>query len=449
MTIPTIRHRSKREPKFFTLAVAVVIALGMSALSAPLLAQDDAQEEDDEQGEDNAELDALKEKAAILEQELKILQTENQLIEARFGAAATPLDGTIETAGDAPIESQVLAYEAVDVVAGLIAEAIAGDVDGRSVVIYDAAQVTAIQNYVAFVERLKLLWDEYDRALQNAEEALAPEGAVAALDAPAIIAGIASSVAGVLSLFRTDVKVTSKALTVDDLALVAAVASRLSGADGVYHPALVPPDFALPPVPPPLNPGDEVPSDMSELLAALNELDKAREQATDALKRLAVRIAKIKKLDKEIAELAKKIKAGVGDVKELKEKLKQKQMEKAKAGQPAKMESAKKKLEAVNAMYQTIRTGLIAGGNNTTAMLGLLNAERVRRLLDAGAPLLHLKMAAASGTTQTSNNLFAGSRLRHSGGAIATYVLFEAGGMIKKSGNFSHRVKPRQFKHWK
>lgn len=432
----TIRQRSKWKPTFFALAVTVVIALEMFALSAPLLAQDDAQ------GEDNAELEALEERAAILEQELTILQTENQLIEARFGAAATPLDGTIETEGDAPIESQVLAYEAVNDIARRIAGAITSDVDGKPIVIYDAAQVTAVQNYVAFVERLKLLEAEYDGALSDE---------AGFVDVPAAISGIASTLAGTLALFRTDVKVTSKTLSIEDIALIAAVASHVTSA--VYHPALIPPGFATPPVPPSFHPDAPDPPGTSELLKRLHTLDTRRQEADEEIKRLGAQIGRIQKqvtaLDKEIAELVKKIKAGKGDVAALKRLLEQKQKEKAEAGrQLAELNTAKKELETVNAIYQAIRNGLIAGGNNTTAMLGLLNAERVCALLDQGAPILHLKIAAASGTTQTSNNLFAGSRLRHSGGAVATYVLFETGGAIKKSGNVSHRGEPRQFKHW-
>ena len=434
MTTRTMQRRSKLGLEFSVLAAAITMVLGLSVLSAPLLAQDDAQ--DDAQAEDNAELEALKEKAAILEQELKILQTENQLIEARFGKPATPLDGKIETGGDAPIESQVLAYRAVDEIAGEIATAVAGQVAGKPVVIYDAAQVTAVQSYVAFIERLKLLEAEYDNALPGGTEFV---------EAAGIVSGFASSVAGVLALFRTDVNVTSKTLSIDDLALAAAVANRLTGTAGVYHPALVPPGFATPPVPPPLDPNAPEPADMSDLLARLHRLDMKRQLAEEEVKRLTAEIGRIQKqiakLDKEIAELKKK---GDNDA------VTKKEEEKAgKSRQLAALNAAKKGLETVNTMYQTIRNGLIAGGNNTTAMLGLLTAERVSGLLASGAPLLHLKMAAASGTTQTSNNLFAGSRLRHSGGAIATYVLFEAGGKILKSGNAIGRQKPVQFKKWK
>lgn len=388
----------------------------------------------------NPQLSELEEQNKLLEEQIKLLENRRKLAEAKYGGSdVEPLSGEITAEGDTPIESKFLAHEALQGIAAKIADGI-GDVGkDKPLVVYSQAEYDAIVFYQAFLEQLKIVEEEYRRVLEEPEVEPSAEAALLS----AAVTGVLSAVAEVASFFRSDVTVKSAEFELDELALVSALASRMAGSRQVYHPALLSPDF--------LGTGK------SKLLGKLEDL-RARRLEAD----LAVAERKRKKgaVDKKIAGLDKQIKEKAEEIKKeknatLKAKLQKEKQQLEEQKQPEAKESKRlggqiERLEKVNQLYLSLAGTLVAADSDAGVekLRRLLRAERLQTKLAEGGYSLRVAILAAGGSTKTSNNLFTGSRLRHSGGALAAYLLFDDTGAVERAGSFAVHSGQRAFKSW-
>ena len=90
-------------------------------------------------------------------------------------------------------------------------------------------------------------------------------------------------------------------------------------------------------------------------------------------------------------------------------------------------------LKAASARVADVLAGLYAPGaaQSGNVLTQLIRARHLSTGLDAGAALLSVKVVAAGGNTLATNNLWVGSKLFHSGGAVVAYTL------VNKSGNLA------------
>lgn len=463
-------QRVTRKPsslKTWTLYVLLILlVLG----GAPLFAQDDGGGGGDT-AEKSEELKKLEEQNAILEQQILLKENQRKLIEAQFPQEVEPLEGKVETEGDVPIEVKILAHRALGPIADQIVQAIGDKGSGKPLVIYDEGEINSLVHYQAFSVQLDLLTREYERLLGAYTGLTGDEKArKAALDElekaqkattaffPTLVGGALRSVIDVLSLFRTDVKVTSKDLTLDELALITAVSSRLER--GIYHPAVFSPNLLS---------GD------SEMMGKLSLLDGYRTRVDAALvvlkkekavleAAIAKDAAAIKEKTDEINKKKKEIEKATGAKKAKLEKEKEalekqkselEEGKSAKQGKVTQLSQAIENLTTINTLYATFQAALLATDESSglNALTRLLRAEKLQTLMNGDgngnkAYTLLLEIVAAGGSTKTSQNLFTGGKLRHSGGVVVSFVLFDSGGKMVASGSFDEHSGQRKFKSW-
>lgn len=206
---------------------------------------------------DSLELAALKNQTAILEEERKQAEARQKLVSATFPSSdVKPLEGAVKVDGDHPVESQVLAYHALNRLAQKIADIVAGKKPSR-VLIHSDADINSLMSFQSFVEQMSLIRAELTGVNETATSALedakltlsgapmpAAEGALALGFAPLVVGAALRSAIDLLSLFRVDVSLKSKDLTINDLALVAAVSGHLVEKKiPVFNPSLMPPNL--------------------------------------------------------------------------------------------------------------------------------------------------------------------------------------------------------------
>lgn len=393
-------------------------------------------------------LEELKRQNARLEEQIKLLENEQELIEARFGSSdIEPLKGDVKTEGKTPIESKFLAHEALDQIAARIASEITTDGSVCKLVIFNETEFNSLYFYQAYLRQLAIIKKEYDRVLEKP----APGLEVAPLAAAAT--GVLSSVAKIASMFRTDLTVTSTEFTLDELALVALLAEKLGNCYKLYHPAVMPPDFLA--------------AGRSALIAKLGELDSLRESADREVakhkKEKAAKLKEVAKLDTQIAKKTAAIKKAKTDAEKQKLIAEKEALEidkKSKKARVAELEAQIVRLEKVNELYLSIAGTLVAASKDSgvNKLTRLLRAEKLYTAMNTepndqgevqpNAYTLLLSILDTGGSTKITKNLFTGGKLRHSGGSLAAFILFDPNGAVKSAGSFASHSGQRQFKSW-
>src|SRR5262245_35086523 len=222
------------------------------------------EEEEEEPAETKAppdppELARLKIEKAIAETEAEIAEQRKKRISAMMPEKIEAPEGSKTTIdGDHPIESQILAYHALNGLARTIAAKVR-DCDPRptAVAIYSEGAINALLTLQAFKAQLSLIETRLPAEISNARRTIAAlrdamraeaaDAAAALTGAVLVASGVLRAAADLASLFRVNTTVKYKDFTIADLALVTAVAGALAEPTDpprpipVYHPELLPP----------------------------------------------------------------------------------------------------------------------------------------------------------------------------------------------------------------
>lgn len=406
------------------------------------------------------ELQALMDQNAILAQQVTAVQNQAKLISTALPSDVKPLDGVTKTEGDHPVESQFLAYRAVQAIAQKIADDPSMPVANHTVVIYCESELNSLLSYQSFRQQLELLQtqmtQERDRAqtqLKTAQETI-DDTARAFRDALPIVAPLLAtsavkSAVDLLSLFRTDVDIRSKDIPIADQALIAPLAAALAAKRvKVFHPSVLPPKFLDP---------------ASDLLKALEDLAGLRNDLQDKIDDAAAKQALLKRQSDTLAQeiaVASGLKKTAADLAveastDKQAALKKEQAENAvvlqdmetftgiqskdaddrkvaKDSMAEKLDGLVTRLNAVNASYATLQAALVKG-DDTSPLVKLIRAEKLKAAMGTGGFTLQIKMAASGGGVQVKRNLLY-SKVSYSGGAIATWMLFNPDGSVKGGG---------------
>ncbi len=376
------------------------------------------------------ELDRLKREAEISKQRAEIAANKAKQVQSQLPSQVKAPEGTTNVVGDHPIESQILAYDALN----KLAESIAGRVASRNpaaVVIYSEAEINALVALQAFAAQLDLIATQLTAEIDNAKTAIANAKAAvkpahtaklaAALElAPMVVGGALRSAADLLSIFRADVTLRYKDLTIGDIPLVAAVAGHLASRQQpvtVYHPALVPPGLS---------------SADSAISGKLRELAGSRGEIEDQQQELArldgTLKAQIEALTSEIAASDAAVPAKDTSLKEKSRDGKQTALEE--------LTAVVTRLAAATASFDAFEATLFKAdeSSGTSVMARLLRAEKLRSV-GANAHWLLVRIAVAGGGYKTKRWLWwPTTKVLYSGGAIAEFVLFDASGRIVEAG---------------
>jgi hypothetical protein len=435
------------------------------------------------------DLTALQNQLNALTLQQQIITAQNQILAAKVGAPAVtpvqPLAGNITQQDDKAFpEASALAYNAMRADAkriyNRIEAAIASPVHkdkNITLVIYDQASLTGVQQYLAFKPQLALQRESMCFAATAAR--IGPPPSVVSMRAVpvAVEAGITgatnlvSSVATLLAMFRTDVERRSTDVTIDDMTLVEEVANvykskRSLPNEGVLYNTrvFVPGQYFMP---------DEV--DKSELnkIFELKDSDVFNENAGGCKKEPPVgfyarmaELAVIRDLANEVYAQSQalfdkltaadnKLKADQTALKLLQAKEKLTDDEKAalkvlqgevetdkdaltkakKAIDKDQNDSAIEKkrqqvadLKAALDRYDALVKALgTADSTGLTPLAKYASAHRLSRYLQApDTYLLNLKVLKSSASNQTKKNLFLGTRLYFSGACTASFLLIDS-----------------------
>jgi hypothetical protein len=321
-------------------------------------------------------------RAAALAEELKKARTALPEPEAKA------LEGKLTIDDKVTIESQTLAYASMAKIAAQIAKEVK-EIRAPRVVIYhdkDMASLLELRTFLAQAKSIQQAFEDATPKPAPSDRRGASFESIIATGALAVTA--AKTLVDLVALFRTDTAITGVEVTLDDTALAASVAHSLGGV--VFYPQIQPLDFS-----------SHAAFTKSEVVAVLDGLHKARQEAEAAVKRATEALeADDDEARKTAADLLKE------------------------------------PLTKADALYQPFRDALFKADDTGANALGrLLRAEILAsRLEENGSHLLYLKVVKAGGSNRITRNLFTGSKLWHSGGAIVTYLLFRPDGAIAASG---------------
>lgn len=311
---------------------------------------------------------------------LKQIAEDEKAIRAAQTPAVNPLDGKLEIDDKVRIEATLLTYRALERIAGEIAESV------RQVKEIKTIWVTTSENifdniylYESAFNYLTSIKDRYDTLLKEEKgkttrSEFATESAAGL--APAILAATTTlkSIIDIASLFRTDITIKGVQTDIDDAALVAAVAGKIK-TDGSM--SVVYDKLTFMPH-----------SKLNELIGQLLIMK---------IKAESVLHAPDSQMKSETVAALKVLNAAVDSWV-------------AQSASPGE-----------NNLYARLRRGEILKG-----------------MLDNGAYVLYLKTIAAGGANRTSKNLFTGSSLYHSGGAVVSYFLLNSTGAVVSAKNIGH-----------
>jgi hypothetical protein len=339
----------------------------------------------------------LEKRATIAQKEKEIAENEallataekNKIVNLLPSPTATPLAGTTTFEGQVSFQNELLAYKSL----ADIATSVGTDMDGLSgsVVIYNDADINALQSYSIMLAQIKTIVDRYKILNQEIHPGAAEEvGGAAIFAAPQVASTLLRSVADVAALFRTNTVTTGVSITPDETVLNAEIAAALRKKGlKVYEPKLYLPNLF-----------GQSDSELIKQLGNLNQLKTRAEQS----------VAEFDALTED--ELKDKLKANI-------------------------KKTTIPKLKALNTQVDTFINNLLRIDETTklSPLVGLYRAEKMKSLLD-NTPcfILQLKLAKAEGNRTTKSNLFTGTKTSYTGGMILAYTLFDRDGQIIKSG---------------
>lgn len=360
---------------------------------------------------------------AVTQEQLEQAQRERDLAKAlqekaeAEAAAAKARLGSLDTSalpkgsGEASglsIEGRVMAYRAAGRIADDILAAVA-NLPQRPVVLYSQAELNAVMRYRALVRQTQLLQQAVTHVTVDPAHPQLPQLSSESGPCAKPIRGATIVPSGVklgpldqvgvalqlLSLFKSDRKLTGADVSLDDLGLAALVMERLvhAGVRVAYPPSYLPMLFSA----------SADPFAQSPLLQSVQAVFE-NQTALDQLRRLVTR-----KRD----ELSHREEGASPDCKALME---------ADLGTLATLEA---NATAVGTAIGQLQATLLKVDESSGAagLQSVFVAESLARTF-AGAYVLQLKALSAGGATQARTNLF-GTRFSFSGGAIVSYLILD------------------------
>ncbi len=365
------------------------------------------------------------------------------------------------------IETQILAYEAVKLVVGKIAEILKKITNDKNLVIYNEKFIQAVNGYDAVFQQFKELINQHQRqhaenenAFQTGENVFNPTlesnivGAesltmATALALPTVIGTAINSIAELVNLFRSDVKIQTKLFEVKEDLIVSYLFKAFEFNQlKLYYPSLYIP----------VSDSDATKELLQTLarlrennfqtktdLAKFNELSEKisaqitknetkisdtetglKEKQTEATK-LAENDEKLSVLKTEIEILEKE----TGEIKSFNRKL---EIQK----------NALSRLIIRNDFLQTATNQLVDGletPDSTTKVTPLMNLWQIaalHSLLRSDKTLILRIIATASGTTSSEKGVIFNTEISHSGGASVYFQLFDHTGRIVVADTLQH-----------
>jgi hypothetical protein len=409
---------------------------------------------------------------AIMDARLKIQQDQqNMLTGALPASTATPNSGAFTVTGNTPFPSQKLAYESLEGLAKDVADKLVPANKGTDligpgpVVIYDQTEINSLINYKAVTKVLTTLQtqitnlqrdftnnlDQEAKRLLHSDITAAPAAAMAAKSfagilTPGLVLGGLKTATDIIGMFRTNTNIAFSSFTADDVALTAAVVDQLRvKGKAVSEPAVMP--LAVTDDSSPfidllslvqttlLNLQDNAGVDqvqvqqLSDALNAFMQADQALKANGDPAKTPDLTATR---------DGAQQFAAGLlGTAPGSAMDLGKAAILKAQCDQFVKsIAGLVTAVTAASTALGTLQTSLAAVSNTGSATLtSILRAEKLMDTLKtAGARILAVKTSVLAGSVVTKTNLFKGGTLIYTGGAIATFTLFDAAGAVLAAG---------------
>lgn len=425
---------------------------------------------------------AVQNQQAIADAQLKIQQDAQAALTGMLpSSSATPNSGAYAVSGTAPFPSEKIAYEQLQKIAKtLTSEALTSPLPNGSptgpIILFDSGELSNLLNYNALMATITLLngqatdlrtaYNPLHTAVVAAgkpAQASVAQKDFAPMLVPGLVLGALKTTTDIIGMFRTNTNVAYNSYTPDDTALAAAVSHEiLAAGKALYSPSQMPLS---------LNSSYAVAS--STFMQALTttqkkffdlQTDISKDQAnlqqlSDALAAyIAANQAGLANVDATVAETDK--------TKKLALQTKQKGLDRAteiartyvltlygvadpNAIDPATANVNKAVIDqllkriavvytsvaAASTAFTAIQTALVSvSSNGTSSMTAILRAEALLdKVKGAGAVILSLKTSILGGAVVTRQNAFTGGHLNYTGGAIVTYVLFDANGNVLKS----------------
>lgn len=383
----------------------------------------------------------LEEEIELAKKRTEKAEADKKLLEAFLPSAQTkPLEGKVTLDDKAIFESEMLSNRAMTELANKMAGDIKKDLEGynkKSIVVFSRADVNSVQYYNVITKEITAVKGRYENLLSAGNQEL---GAASFLLAPDIASSLLKSTADLLGLFRTDTDVKGLNFTIDEAAAVSRLAKGLKGIS-VYYPTIYPPNLFTPPKSVLMENLGKLLEEKGNAEAVIARCEKPAPPPKTELAKLEERI-EILKRKIEIAEAEKKLAAIAGNLQG--------------AGTPdppqgstqpggtpspvvtcqASLKANVPKLKALNEQVDKFFGDLLKVDDkvNASPLSLLLQAEN---LVDVskndGTFFLQLVVQKAAGSNITKKNIFTGTRVYHSGGAIAYYNLFDKNGPIQSS----------------
>lgn len=345
------------------------------------------------------QLEILKVREAIAESKRKIAEAEVATFKATLPESnVEPLPGNIQVTQQEkpPIETEVIAYEAIKLISQSIHDSVAKvKPRPRALVIYDESLKNLFALYSSYQSELNVLLSGYEREgfrtqfglIRKLTRELNVEsfGGIITRGLTATEAYL-GSIVDIISLFRTDTQITQAGITPNEDALVFQFASNVQSFSSEQIKVFYPKFYLL-----------EIPNNDASRLGA-----------------------QIEKIAREIYELLK-----------LKSQAEQQLITELDRARAARLKTLNKEVEA---FIGRLKTGSQDQSNPITL---LAKAARLESVLRDGGNVLYMEVIRAGGNSRIRRNLFTGNKLRHNGAAIVNYMLFDSDGAIKLSNTLS------------
>lgn len=345
----------------------------------------------------NEDQSDLQKQTDLLTKKKAEVDAQKALLQSMF-PSGTPktIEGKIAGSEALTLENQIIAYEAVDNITNGIGEEVLNaipDPDNSRIIIHNSADLNSIVQYITLMNQLKQAIKVYDELLKP--RIVLPgesgsSGLASALMAPQLASSVLSSVIDLISMFRTDTEFKATTVNIDNQALIGHVAKSLLAQKKtvqIYYPEIVPANILF------MDDGDTL-----DIIEQLNTLLEKKSMAAE------------KVAEYEAQDDAQKKANG--------------------------LRLAIPKLKALNDQVDKINADLLRADDKgqTTPLNTLIKAERLKKAGNkANSYLLYVKALNTTGTTKLTKNLFTGSKMYHSGGAVISFILFDPQGAIVKS----------------
>lgn len=360
------------------------------------------------------EVDAAKRSQAVAEARKAEAEADAATARAKLGTLdLSKLEAPTAEAKTLNVESNILAYTALEKVADALAKRIGSALKDKTVVIHTEREFKILEQYQSFAANLRAVVNDSVALTMPAITSMKP--CTTPVDEEETgggglgVLGSIDAAAQILSLFKSYKNLEGTEVTVDTFALAATVGAKLkaAGSGSVVYPPLFIAGAAMR--------NAAVPSDIEKALDAVRvQSSRMDKLLVDAAKEKAA-LDQRKSADKKPSAACKK--AYEADAVSL-------------AALTGRTQIIKGRAEQYVAALSTPdeKTG-------STVLQSLVAAEAMRAKMNS-AHLLQLKPVAAGGTTLTKRSLFSSS-FKHSGGAVVAYFLVDPQGSIVDSAVLS------------